>query len=136
MKSEDVLQLLPRNVRGIGEEVIDAMVCGSDVLSWNEKLELFKMGEAVPGTNIVHLLEYILYPEEEDSIPPRGFDQFLDGLKKIELESQWVRNASVIEELDNNEDGWDSDEMMNSECESEKSDDEEEKYEDDEDDET
>ena len=120
MKSEDVLQLLPRDVRGIGEEVIDAMVCGSDVLSWNEKLELFKMGKAVPGTNIVHLLEYILYPEEEGSIPPRGFDQFLDGLKKIELESQWVRNASVIEELDNNEDGWDSDEMMNSECESEK----------------
>ena len=125
MKATDILQLLPRDVRGIGEEVINAMVCGSKVLSWNEKLELFKAGKAVPGTNIIRLLEYILYPEEEGSIPPRGFDQFLEGLKKIELESQWVRNTSVIKELDNNENGWDSDEMVNSEseseCESEKS---------------
>ena len=34
-----------------------------------------------------------------------------------------MRNASVIEELDNNEDGWDSDKTVSSECESEKSDD-------------
>ena len=91
-----------------------------------KKLELFRMGKAVPGTNIVHLLEYILYPEEKGSIPPPGFDEFLDGLKKIELESQWVRNASVIEELDDNENGWDSDGMASSESESEKSDDGEE----------
>ena len=82
MKMEEVLRLLPHDVRGIGEEVLNAMICGPKVLSWTDKLELRIMGDVVPGTNLVHLLEYILYPEEEDSEPPRGFEQFLKGLKK------------------------------------------------------
>ena len=125
MKMEEVLRLLPHDVRGIGEEVLNAMICGPKVLSWTDKLELRSMGDVVPGTNLVHLLEYILYPEEEDSEPPRGFEQFLKGLKKIELESQWVRNASVIEELDNNEDGWVSNESNNDESDEDDTDEDE-----------
>ena len=121
MKSADLLQLLPRDVRGIGEEVINAMTCSQQILSWNEKLELYKDYKTVPGTNIVQLLEYILYPQDKDALPPTGFDEFLDGLKKIELESQWVRNADVIKELDNNEDGWDSDKGRSSDSDSEQS---------------
>ena len=121
MKSADLLRLLPREVRGIGEEVINAMACSQQILSWNEKLELYKDYKTVPGTNIVQLLEYILYPQDEDALPPTGFDEFLDGLKKIELESQWVRNADVIEELDNNEDGWNSDKGRSSDSDSEQS---------------
>ena len=121
MKSADFLQLLPREVRGIGEEVINAMACSQQILSWNEKLELYKDYKTVPGTNIVQLLEYILYPQDEDALPPTGFDEFLDGLKKIELESQWVRNADVIEELNNNEDGWNSDKGRSSDSDSEQS---------------
>ena len=88
MKSADLLQLLPREVRGIGEEVINAMECSQQILSWNEKLELYKDYKTVPGTNIVQLLEYILYPQDEDSLAPTGFNEILDGLKKIELELQ------------------------------------------------
>ena len=125
MKMEEVLRLLPHDVRGIGEEALNAMICGPKVLSWTDKLELRIMGDVVPGTNLVHLLEYILYPEEEDSEPPRGFEQFLKGLKKIELDSQWVRNAGVIEELDNNEDGWVSNESNNDESDEDDTDEDE-----------
>ena len=63
------------------------------------------------GSNIIELLTFILYPEEYDEENPdenipEGFDEFLYGLRKIELESQWVRNARVIHALDNNNDGW------------------------------
>lgn len=103
MRLDDVLNLLPENVRGIGEEVLNAMACGQRILSWNDKLQLVVFDESIHGTNIVDLLEYVLYPESKASKQPKGFDQFLHGLKQIGLESQWVRNTSVIEELDQNE---------------------------------
>ena len=52
-------------------------------------------------------------------------NNFSKGWKKIELESQWVRNASVIEELDNNEDGWVSNESNNDESDEDDTDEDE-----------
>ena len=65
------------------------------------------------GSNINELLTFILYPEEydeenQDENIPEGFDEFMYGLRKIELESQWVQNSRVIHALDNNNDGWGS----------------------------
>ena len=79
-----------------------AMSCGRHLLSWNEKLQLVINNRPAPRTNIVDLVQYILYPESEDAKPPRGFDTFLEGLKKIGLESQWLCNETVINALDNN----------------------------------
>ena len=107
----DILRLLPHDVQGIGEEVLHARACSKDIIYWNENLQLVVEGSVVRGSNIIELLTFILYPEEyDDENPdeniPEGFDDFLYGLRKIELESQWVRNACVIHALDNNNDGW------------------------------
>ena len=62
---------------------------------------------AIPNTNIVELVEYILYPEgDEETDPPNGFEKFIEELKRIGLESQWVHNESVIKALDDNENDW------------------------------
>ena len=54
-------------------------------------------------------MQYALYPEgEEDANPPTGFKSFVEELQRIGLESQWVRNASVIDALDNNDHEWDT----------------------------
>ena len=113
MKVHDILRLLPRDVQGIGEEVLHAMACGKDIIYWNENLQLVVEGSVVRGSNIIELLTFILYPEEYDAKNPdenipEGFVDFLYGLRKIELESQWVRNARVIYALDNNVNGWGS----------------------------
>ena len=112
MKVRDILRLLPHDVQGIGEEVLHAMACGKDIIYWNENLQLVVEGSVVRGSNIIELLTFILYPEEYDEENPdenipEGFVDFLYGLRKIELESQWVRNARVIYALDNNVNGWD-----------------------------
>ena len=113
MKVRDILRLLSRDVQGIGEEVLHAMACGRDILYWNENLQLVVEGSIVCGSNIIELLTFILYPEEYDEENPdenltEGIADFLYGLRKIELESQWGRNARVIPALDNNNDGWGS----------------------------
>ena len=67
------------------------------------------MKKTIPNTNIIHLVRYILYPEHDDegdddmSDKPPGFGTFLEG-----LESQWVRDKYVIDQLDNNENEWDT----------------------------
>ena len=62
----DILRLLPRDVQGIGEEVLHAMACGKDIIYWNENLQLVVEGSVVRGSNIIELLTFILYPEEYD----------------------------------------------------------------------
>ena len=117
-KSRDLLQRLPIDVRGIGEEVIHAISCGRKLVGWNDKLELVIKQRPIPNTNIVNLIQYILYPEEDDEDmvkPPHGFDSFVEALKSIGLESQWVRNDYVIKQLDDNENEWDTTDSEESE---------------------
>ena len=103
---EDILLQLPKDVQGIGEEVLHAISCSRQILSWNNQLQLVIHNRSVPRTNIVELVQYILYPESKDTSQPRGFDVFLEALKEIGLESQWVRNETVINALDNNDNDW------------------------------
>ena len=103
---EDILMQLPKDVQGIGEEVLHAISCSRQLVSWNDKLQLVIHNRSVPRTNIFELVQYILYPENKDTSQPRGFDVFLEALKEIGLESQWVRNETVINALDNNENEW------------------------------
>ena len=117
-KSRDLLQRLPKDVRGIGEEVIHAISCSKKLVGWNDKLELVIKQRPIPNTNIVNLIQYILYPEEDDADmvkPPHGFDSFVEALKSIGLESQWVRNDYVIKQLDDNENEWDTTDSEESE---------------------
>ena len=126
---EDILERLPKDVQGIGEEVLQAISCSRQLLSWNNQLQLVIDNRSVPRTNIVDLVQYILYPESKDTSQPRGFEVFLDALKEIGLESQWVRNETVINALDNNENNWDTTDEEDDTSESdssEKSDDDDE----------
>ena len=104
-----LLKRLPAKVRGIGEEVLHAISCGKMLMGWNDKLQLVIDGRAIPNTNSVDLVQYILYPEGNDEIePPHGFDMFVEELKRIGLEAQWVRNETVINALNDNENEWDT----------------------------
>ena len=104
-----LLVQLPKDERGIGEEVLHAISCGKKLLSWNGKQQLVIDGRAIPNTNIIELVQYVLYPEGEvDANPPTGLKSFVEELQRIGLESQWVRNASVIDALDNNDHEWDT----------------------------
>ena len=73
-KVEDVLAQLPKDVQGIGEEVLHAISCGRQLLTWNDKLQIVIHNRPIPRTNIIDLIQYILYPESEDTSKPRGFD--------------------------------------------------------------
>ena len=99
-KMQSVLRKLPVAVRGIGEEVLHAISCGTKLMDWDRRYRLLINERVVPDTNIVELIRYALYPSEHDANEPRGLDAFVRGLKTIGLEAQWVRNRHVINELE------------------------------------
>ena len=74
---KDILMQLPKGVQGIGEEVLHAISCGRHLLSWNDKFEIEIENRPIPRTNIVDLVQYIVYPERDGGADrPRGFDAF------------------------------------------------------------
>ncbi len=123
-KVDELVVKLPKDVRDMGEEVLHAINCGKKLVGWNANEELTIDGATVPNTNILKLVKYILYAEDEHLKIPNGFNTFVEGLKTIGLESEWVRNESVKEELDNNENDWNTTDESDSgeETESVKSD--------------
>ena len=125
-KVENLAVKLPKDVRDTGEEVLHAINCGKKLVGWNGNEELTIDGTSVPNTNILKLVKYILYPEDEHLKVPNGFNTFIEGLKTVGLESEWVRNESVKQELDNNENDWSTtDDSDNEEGEEEEEEEEE-----------
>lgn len=65
MKLDVVLLILPHDVRGIGEEVLEVMAYGKRIFSWNDQLQLVVYENSIPDTNIGERLKFVLYPESE-----------------------------------------------------------------------
>ena len=94
-------------------------MCGPSELNWNHQLRLIVDGRVKQKTNIVELVEHLLYPERKGVDTPNGFDMFVDGLSRIGLESHWVRNEYAKEKLDENERMYDTNSSDESDNESE-----------------
>ena len=75
-KMQSVLRKLPVAVRGIGEEVLHAISCGTKLVDWDRRYRLLINKRVVPDTNIVELVRYALYPSEHDENEPRGLNGF------------------------------------------------------------
>ena len=102
-KIYQVLRELPKDVRDNGEEILHAIACGTSQLDWDHQLRLIVDGRVIHKTNIIELVEQLLYPEREDVDIPHGFDIFVNALSNIGLDSHWVKNEYAKEKLDENE---------------------------------
>ena len=49
---------------------------------------------------MIELVSYLMYPSDDRLEKPKGLDIFVDALKDIGLDSKWVKNEDVIQELD------------------------------------
>ncbi len=66
-------------------------------------MQLIVDDRVVPRTNVADLVAHVLYPHDERMKDPRGFTVFVQGLKDIGLESEWVENEiakSVLESVE------------------------------------
>ena len=94
---------MPFNIQDDAKEILNAMLTSKNTIGWNRKLQLIVDDRVVPGTNVTDLVAHVLYPHDERIKDPRGFNVFVQGLKDIGLESEWVDNEiakSVLESVE------------------------------------
>ena len=94
---------MPFDIQDDAKEILNAMLTSKNTIGWNSKLQLIVDDRVVPGTNVTDLVAHVLYPHDERIKDPRGFNVFVQGLKDIGLESEWVDNSiakSVLESVE------------------------------------
>ena len=87
------------------KEILNAMLTSRDRIVWDDKLQFVVDGRVIPKTDVSELVVHVLYPHDERISDPRGFDIFVQGLKDIGLESEWVENEVAKSILESTEDG-------------------------------
>ena len=84
-------------------EILDAMLAGGNVFNWDRQHRLMLDNRSIPNTNIVDLVAHLLHPHDDRLDDPKAFTLFVQTLKDIRLESEWVQNELVKDILDDND---------------------------------
>mgnify|MGYP000314532855 CR=1 FL=1 len=95
-----ILSRIPFDIKDAAKEILNAILTSKNTIGWNSKLQLIVDDRVVPRTNVADLVAHVLYPHDERIKDPIGFNVFVQGLKDIRLESEWVENEiekSVLE---------------------------------------
>ena len=99
-KIYNVLIKLPSPLRENATEILDAILASGDLINWDHQLRLITDGRTHPNTNLADLVMHISYPYDERLEEPKGFKVFIEALKNIKLESDWVEHELVKDMLD------------------------------------
>ena len=99
-----ILSRVPNDIQDDAKEILNAMLTSKNTIGWNSKLQLIVDDRVVPRTNMVDLVSHVLYPHDERIPDPRGFTLFVQGLKDIGLEPEWVENKVAKSILESTED--------------------------------
>ena len=109
IKLYSILFHLPSGVQDDAEELLHTIECSNENIDWDDDYRLIVDGRTYYHTNMIELVSYLLYPADYRLERPKGLDIFVDALKDIGLDSKWVKNEDVIDEL-GSEDESDGDE--------------------------
>ena len=99
-KFYDLLSELPPPMRDGAHGILDAILASGELVNWDRQLRLVVNGRMYPRTNMADLISHILNPHDAREEKPTGLDIFVEALKDIKLESDWVVNEVVKDVLD------------------------------------
>ena len=92
-----LLDQIPGDIYSDAHELLHMMATSKGIIYWNKKRELTYHRRAISKSNLCELIEYILYPEEEEDITPRGLNTFLKGLAELKIDKALIGNHTVLE---------------------------------------
>ena len=81
LRIKDVLEGLSQLVsRQKASYLWHSMAASKDILFWTPRGQLLRNQRIIPVTNISELVEYVLFPQNDDVVKPRALKTFIDGL--------------------------------------------------------
>ena len=99
-----ILSRIPFDIRDAAKEILNAMLTSKNLIGWDTRLRLIVDDRVIPKTNVADLVAHVLYSHDERIPDPRGFTLFVQGLKDIGLEAEWVENKVAKSILESTED--------------------------------
>ncbi len=99
-----ILSRIPFDIRDAAKEILNAMLTSKNLIGWDTRLRLIVDDRVIPKTNVADLVAHVLYSHDERIPDPRGFTLFVQGLKDIGLEPEWVENKVAKSILESTED--------------------------------
>ena len=99
-----ILSRIPFDIQDAAKEILNAMLTSKNLIGWDTSLRLIVDDRVIPKTNVADLVAHVLYSHDERIPDPRGFTLFVQGLKDIGLEPEWVENKVAKSILESTED--------------------------------
>ena len=112
--------------------LVDAMLMSTKDIGWDSNHQLIVNGRVYHNTDIVRLIGHVMSPADDEFKKPIGLKVFVEALRKIGLEPDYVKNKDVKRMLRRNsyvqEDGeelsTDSSDIEEEDCSEDEEDDE------------
>ena len=79
------------------------MATSKNIVFWNKHGQLSYHNRTIPGSSLAELLEYVLFPEEEEIDEPVGLHSFLKGLGELKIDKKLIKNHTVLAKIINQE---------------------------------
>ena len=89
-KVYEVLSGLSPQLREEAREILDAILASGDIVNWDRQHRLMLDNRSLPNTSIVDSAAHILQPHDKRVEEPKAFNLFVQALKDIKPESEWV----------------------------------------------
>ena len=98
LRIKDVLENLSQTVsRKRASDLLHSMAASEDILFWTPRGQLLRNKRIIPVTNIAELVEYILFPHNDDVTKPRALNTFLDGLTELGVDKRLKKKQEDFE---------------------------------------
>ena len=93
VRLDDILRYFKIQNRPVAKSLLEFFLQNQDQISWNDAFELRIDGKIIPGSNIVHLLKYILkeaiITSHQDL--PLGWNKVIKKMQDMNVPKEWIK---------------------------------------------
>ena len=82
------------------------MAASNDNLFWTPSGQLLRNKRTIPVTNIAQLVEYVLFPHNNEVTKPRALNTFLDGLTELRIDKGLLKKKKLLTDFTEKEKGY------------------------------
>ena len=89
---EDIVNSVPKNMRGKAKQIMTKISAHSDIMSWNDRGELVYNGSTIPNSNLHDLILDVLRINSP-KFDPIGHKQFIRAMADINMPESLISNS-------------------------------------------
>ena len=94
---KQIIDSVPKTMQNHAKLLIQKLKDHSDIISWNDNVQLVLYGSTIPNSNIVDLVNEVMRKRKDFN--PEHSSTFAKALTKINVSEDYVRNPNRIDSI-------------------------------------